>query len=53
MTNAQTRMLVAAIGLLAGTIASQTDNLDINVGLVIILLSGAALIGEYIRSFKE
>lgn len=41
MTNSQARMLAAAIGLLAGSVAAGTDNLDINVGIVIILFTGA------------
>ena len=52
MTNSQTRMLAASVGLLAGAIASLSDNLDVNVSIVIILLSGAMLIGEWFRSFK-
>ena len=40
MTNIQVRLLAAGIALLAGAHAASTDNLDVNVGLVIILVSG-------------
>jgi len=53
MTNSQSRMLTAAVGLLAGAIAAQSDSLDVNVSIIIILLSGAMLIGEWFRSFKS
>ena len=52
MTNSQARMLAAAIGLLAGSIAAGSDSLDVNVSIVIILITGAMLIGEWFRSFK-
>ncbi len=53
MTNSQTRMLAASISMVAGAIAALSDNLDVNVSIVIILLSGAMLIGEWLRSFKS
>jgi hypothetical protein len=34
MTNTQIRVLVAAIGLLAGVVAAHADYLKVNVGLV-------------------
>ena len=49
MTNVQVRLLAAAIALLAGALAASTDNLDVNVGLVIILVSGAIFLAEYVR----
>lgn len=52
MTNAQTRMLAASIGLLTGAIASLSENLDVNLSIIIILLTGAMLIGEWFRSFR-
>jgi hypothetical protein len=42
-------LLAAAIALLAGAVAASTDNLDVNVGIVIILVSGAIFIAEYVR----
>ncbi len=49
MTNVQVRLLAAAIAMLAGAVAASTDNLNVNVGLAIILVSGALFIAEYIR----
>ncbi len=50
MTNVQVRLLAASIVLLAGAVAAGTDNLDVNVGIVIILVSGAIFLAEYVRS---
>ena len=47
MTNSQTRMLAASIGLCAGAIAALSDNLDVNVSIVIILFTGAMLLGAF------
>jgi len=52
MTNSQTRMLAASISMVAGAIAALSDNLDINVSIVIILFGGAMLLGEWFRSFR-
>ncbi|MDA1280777.1 MAG: hypothetical protein O3B95_12210 [Chloroflexi bacterium] len=52
MSNSQTRMLASAIGLLAGAVAAQSESLNINVSIVIILITGAMLVGEWFRSFK-
>lgn len=49
MTNVQVRLLAAAIAMLAGAVAASTDNLNVNVGLAIILVSGALFVAEYIR----
>ena len=48
MTNSQTRMMAAAVGLLAGAIVSLSDNLDVNLSIVIILFTGAMLLGEWV-----
>ena len=53
MTNVQVRLLAAGIALLAGAHAAGTDNLNVNVGLIIILVSGAIFIAEYVRSLRE
>ena len=45
-------MLAASVGLLAGAIAALSDNLNVNGSIIIILFSGAMLIGEWFRSFK-
>lgn len=50
MTNVQARLLAAAIAMLAGAVAASTDNLDVNVGLAIILVSACLFVAEYIRS---
>ena len=50
MTNVQVRLLAAAIALLAGAHAASTDNLDVNVGIAIIVVSGAFFLADYVRS---
>jgi hypothetical protein len=50
MTNVQARLLAASIAMLAGALAAGTDNLDVNVGIVMILVSGAIFLAEYVRS---
>ncbi len=50
MTNVQARLLAAAIAMLAGAVAASTDNLDVNVGITIIFVSGVLFLVEYIRS---
>ena len=50
MTNIQVRLLAAAIALFAGAHAAGTDNLNVNVGLAIILVSGAIFLAEYVRA---
>lgn len=52
MTNVQVRLLAAAIALVAGALAASTDNLDVNVGISIILVSGAIFLAEYVRCQK-
>jgi hypothetical protein len=41
MTNSQTRLTAASIALLAGAVAAGADNLDVNVGIAVIIVSGA------------
>ena len=53
MTNVQVRLLASAIALLAGALAASTDNLNVNVGLAIILVSGALFVAEYIRCQRQ
>ena len=52
MSNVQARLLSSALALVAGAIAAGTDNLEVDVGIVIILISGAMLIAEYVRSYR-
>ena len=51
MTNIQVRLLAAAIVMVAGSLTAGSTSLDVNVGLVIIILSGAVFIAEYVRSY--
>jgi hypothetical protein len=45
-------MLAAVIALFAGVFAAGTDNLDVNVGIVIIVVSSAIFVAEYVRSLR-
>jgi len=49
MSNAQARLLASAIALLAGGIIANTDNIDVNVSIFIILISSIIFIVEYWR----
>ena len=49
ITNVQVRLLAAAIALLPGALAASTDNLNVNVGITIIIVSGVPFLVEYIR----
>jgi hypothetical protein len=53
MTNTQVRMIASAIFLLAGGVIANTTNIDVNVSIVIIFVSAAIFIVEYLRSQKE
>jgi hypothetical protein len=50
MTDSQARLLASAVGLVAGALAASTDNINVNIGLVIIIVSGAMFVAEYVRS---
>ena len=50
MTNVQVRMLSLVLALFAGAVLAHSDNIHVNVSLVIILVSSAALVAEYVRS---
>ncbi len=50
MTNPQVRLLASSIAMIAGALAASTDNLNINLGITIILVSGVLFLVEYIRS---
>ncbi len=52
VSNVQARLLSSALGLVAGALAAGTDNLNVNVGIAIILISGAVLVAEYVRSYS-
>ena len=49
MTNVQVRLLAAAFALIAGALAAGAEDLDINVGITIIIVSGAIFLAEYVR----
>ncbi len=53
MTNKQARLIGTAIALLAGGVAANAKQLDINVGIVVIVIAGALFIAEYIRCQKD
>jgi hypothetical protein len=50
MTNTQTRLIASAIALLAGGVIANATNIDVNVSIVVILVSGAIFVAEYVRS---
>lgn len=52
MSNAQTRLLASSIGLLAGSILCTTDNVNINFGLAILIVSSALFVVEFFRLQK-
>jgi len=52
MTNLQVRLLASALGLVAGAIVSTTDRVDVNVGLVILIICSILFLVEYFRSQK-
>ena len=52
MTNSQVRLLSSAIALLAGGVIANTTNIDVNVSIVIILVSSALFVVEYFRDQK-
>jgi len=53
MTNSQVRLLSSAIAMLAGGVIASTNNIDVNVSIVIILVSSAIFIVEYFRLQKS
>lgn len=52
MSNSQVRLLSSAIALLAGGVISQTNNIDVNVGIAIILISSLLFVVDYFRNQK-
>jgi hypothetical protein len=51
MSNSQARLISSAIALLAGGVIANASNIDVNVSIVIILISSAIFIVEYFRSY--
>ena len=52
MTNDVGRLIAASIAMVAGASACTTNNLDINVGISILVVAGAIFVAEYFRSQK-
>ena len=52
MSNEQVRLLASAIALLAGGIIANTDNINVNVSITIILVSSVIFMVEYWRCQK-
>ena len=52
MTNSQTRLIASALGLLAGSILTSTDNVNINFGLAILFVCSALFVVEFFRLQK-
>lgn len=50
MTDSQVRLLASSIALVAGALAAMADNLNVSVGIAIIVIAGAAFVAEYVRS---
>jgi ABC-type Mn2+/Zn2+ transport system permease subunit len=50
MNNQQVRLLASAIAMIAGALAASTYNLNVNVGITIILVSSVLFLVEYVRS---
>ena len=49
MANTQIRLIASAIALLAGAVMANTNNVDINLSLAVILVSAAIFVVEYWR----
>lgn len=53
MTGQQVRLWISASILLSGAIASNSSQLDVNVGLALIIIGAALVLTEYVRSFRQ
>ena len=53
MTNGQVRLVVTAFVMLVGVLAAGVDDLDVDIGIAIILVSSAMFLVEYVRSFGK
>jgi hypothetical protein len=53
MTNKQARLIGAAIAILGGGVAANAEQLDVSVGILLIVVAGALFIAEYIRCQKD
>ena len=53
MSNQQVRLLVSALVIVGGAIAANANELDVNVGIVLILVGAVMLFVEYFRSMRS
>ena len=53
MTNIQVRLLASAIAMIAGALAASANNLNVNLGLLIIIVSAALFVADYIRCQRQ
>ena len=53
MTDVQVRLLASAFAPIAGALAASTDNLNVNVGIAIIVVSAALFLADYIRCQRQ
>ncbi len=51
MSGTHARLVSSVLALVAGALAATAPGLHINVGITIILISGAMFIAEYVRSY--
>jgi hypothetical protein len=53
MTTTIGRLIASAIALVAGAIACSTENLNVNVGISLIVVASVLFVVDYIRSQKS
>lgn len=53
MSNQQVRLLVSAFVILGGAIAANAREIDVNVGIFLILVGAVMLFVEYVRSLRS
>ena len=53
MTNKQARLIASAIALLAGGVIANASSLDVNISIIIILLSSVLFVVEYLRCLRD
>jgi len=49
MSNSQARLFASVIALLAGGVIANTNNIDVNVSIAIIVISSVLFLVEYFR----
>ena len=53
MTNTVGRLIAVSIAMVAGAVACAASNLDINIGITILLVATALFVAEYVRAQKS